>query len=165
MKYTFFLLAPCLLLASCASIVSKSQYPVSISSNPSGTKVAVKNSNGQVIHQASTPTTVSLKSSQGYFKPASYTFEFTKKNGTKQSVPVSARMDGWYVGNVVFGGLIGFLIVDPLTGAMWKLDDKVHADLVPLATLDNGRGQKIAFVDKATLPITTRKTLVAIHSH
>jgi hypothetical protein len=30
---------------------------------------------------------------------------------------------GWYLfGNVVFGGLIGILIVDPATGAMWALD-------------------------------------------
>ena len=27
-------------------------------------------------------------------------------------------MNGWYIGNILFGGLIGFLIVDPLTGAM-----------------------------------------------
>jgi hypothetical protein len=40
-------------------------------------------------------------------------------------------MDGWYIGNILFGGLIGILIVDPLTGAMWKLDDVVYGNLSP----------------------------------
>jgi len=33
-------------------------------------------------------------------------------------------LNGWYIGNLLFGGLIGLLIVDPLTGAMWTLDPK-----------------------------------------
>ena len=32
---------------------------------------------------------------------------------------------GWYlVGNFFMGGLIGYLIIDPLTGAMWNLTPK-----------------------------------------
>ena len=38
-------------------------------------------------------------------------------------------MDGWYIGNIVFGGLIGWLVVDPASGAMWKLQDSVHGNL------------------------------------
>jgi len=31
----------------------------------------------------------------------------------------------WYLaGNIVFGGIAGWLIVDPLTGAMWRLSPK-----------------------------------------
>jgi hypothetical protein len=40
-------------------------------------------------------------------------------------------MDGWYIGNILFGGVIGFLIVDPATGAMWKLGDPVYGNLAP----------------------------------
>jgi hypothetical protein len=39
-----------------------------------------------------------------------------------RTVPIDFKLDGWYIGNIIFGGLIGFLIVDPATGAMWKLD-------------------------------------------
>lgn len=39
-------------------------------------------------------------------------------------------LSGWYLGNVVFGGLIGLLIVDPLTGAMYNLTpDKIEQPL------------------------------------
>lgn len=40
-------------------------------------------------------------------------------------------MDGWYFGNILFGGLIGFLIVDPATGAMYTLKpDTLNVHLV-----------------------------------
>jgi len=30
---------------------------------------------------------------------------------------------GWYIaGNILVGGLIGWFIVDPITGAMWNLE-------------------------------------------
>lgn len=37
-------------------------------------------------------------------------------------VPVLFDLDGWYFGNILLGGIIGMLIVDPATGAMWKID-------------------------------------------
>jgi hypothetical protein len=30
-------------------------------------------------------------------------------------------LDGWYIGNILLGGLIGMLIVDPISGAMFKI--------------------------------------------
>jgi len=38
-------------------------------------------------------------------------------------------MSGWYWGNILIGGLIGMLVVDPLTGAMYKLPDGANANL------------------------------------
>ena len=40
-------------------------------------------------------------------------------------------MDGWYIGHILFGGLIGFLIIDPATGSMWKLNESVHVSFGP----------------------------------
>ncbi len=33
-------------------------------------------------------------------------------------------MNGWYIANIIFGGLIGLLIIDPATGAMYTLSPK-----------------------------------------
>jgi hypothetical protein len=30
----------------------------------------------------------------------------------------------WYVGNILFGGLLGFVFIDPATGAMWVIEPK-----------------------------------------
>ena len=37
-------------------------------------------------------------------------------------VPISCELNGWYWGNILLGGLIGMLVVDPSTGAMFKLE-------------------------------------------
>jgi len=115
----------------CASIVSKSQYPVTITSNPVGATVTVKNKSGVEIHRAVTPATISLSASNGFFSSARYTLEFQKEGHLPGSTSFSAGLDGWYFGNILLGGIIGMLIVDPATGAMWKLDDMVYGNLAP----------------------------------
>ncbi|QHI70439.1 SHOCT domain-containing protein [Tichowtungia aerotolerans] len=109
--------------------MSKSQYPVTIQSNPPGATVCVKNKKGVTVHKAITPATLSLEASSGFFSPERYTFQFDKNGYHQGSCSLSAGMDPWYIGNVIFGGLIGIVIVDPLTGAMWKLDDTVYGNL------------------------------------
>ena len=119
-KTTILLTLVTLALSSCASIVSKSDYPVSITS-PSPTDFKIKNRNsGQIVYNGKAPTVATLSASNGFFSSAKYDI-ITQK--TVQ--PLNASMDGWYVGNILFGGLIGMLIVDPATGAMWKLPEQV----------------------------------------
>lgn len=121
----------CLCLTACASIVSKSQYPVTITSNPSGVKFDLKKENGTLISTGVTPQTVSLDSSNGYFKPAKYVIDFTG-NGATRTVPLNASINGWYFGNILLGGagiVIGMLVLDPATGAMWRLDKNVATTL------------------------------------
>jgi len=119
-SYKITTLATALLLSNCASIVSKSDYPVTITS-PKPTKVSVKNkATSNVVHTGTTPTTVTLSASDGYFKPAKY--EIESKASTQS---LEATMDPWYAGNIIFGGLIG-IFIDPATGAMWKLPKDVN---------------------------------------
>lgn len=111
---------PIFALCNCASIVSKSDYPVNFnSSNP--TKITVKNTeSNNVIYSGVTPTTVNLPASEGFFQPAKYEIKSGRNTQT-----LKAGIDPWYAGNIVFGGIIGGL-VDPLTGAMWKLPNEVN---------------------------------------
>ena len=73
-----------------------------------------------------------LSADNGFFSRASYVVTFEKENYESVSMPLKAGMDGWYIGNVLLGGLIGILIVDPATGAMWSLDDRVDVGLTPV---------------------------------
>lgn len=110
-------------LSGCASIVSKSSWPVNVQSNPSGAKCVVAKENGFPLHTGETPMTVTLESSDGFFQTAKYTVTCNKDGYEKSAAQISSHLNGWYLGNIVFGGLIGLLIVDPATGAMYKLDD------------------------------------------
>ncbi|MEO7098208.1 MAG: hypothetical protein ABI162_02520, partial [Luteolibacter sp.] len=92
------------------------------------------------------------------FKPASYTLEFTKKGSTPQTIQINAAVDGWFFGNLLIGGPIGMLVVDPVTGAMWKLDGNVNANLTSVATLKIGNGHSLNVVDRAAVPQRWKST-------
>jgi len=154
-------LSTTILFSSCASIVSKSEYPVSLTSSPSGCQVAVKK-NGTVIYQGVTPTMVTLSASKGFFQPAKYQIEFSKKGVATQTIPLTADLDGWYFGNVFFGGLLGLLIVDPATGAMWKLPENVNTSLSTLASVTSENGKTLQLVDRASVPAELQDQLIAI---
>ena len=63
-----------------------------------------------------------LKAGSGFFGKARYQVKFEKPGYESRTVPVEFKLDGWYFGNILIGGLIGMLIVDPATGAMYKLE-------------------------------------------
>lgn len=130
----FILGASVILSAGCASIVSDSRYPVSISSSPSEANFIVMNKKGNTVHAGRTPATVTLKSGAGFFSGETYTLNFDKEGHEPVIATLDSSMDGWYVGNILFGGLIGILIVDPATGAMWKLDDGINVSINPAPT-------------------------------
>ncbi|QNE40789.1 hypothetical protein F1C16_15060 [Hymenobacter sp. NBH84] len=122
MKVTLpFALAATLALGSCASIVSKSRYPVAINSVPVGADVTVTNRAGKEVFAGKVPTAVMLKSGAGFFKKEIYTLTFKKAGYDDRQMTLEANLNGWYFGNIVFGGLIGMLIVDPATGAMYRI--------------------------------------------
>ena len=124
------------ILSGCASIVSDSQYPVSVITTPAGATFEVRNRAGNVIHSGTTPGSVTLKSGAGYFKGETYTIAFRKEGFADQQTTLNSSLDGWYWGNIIFGGLIGMLAVDPATGAMYKLPDAKTADSLTLITVD-----------------------------
>lgn len=154
--------AGAVVLAGCASIVSKSEYPVAVTSNPTGADFTVKRANGLPIASGVTPATITLAASDGYFKPAKYTVEFRRK-GVAQSVPLTAKIDGWYFGNILFGGLIGLLIVDPATGAMWSLKDTVVSTFQQTADAGTSGRRELQIVDVNSLPMKYRGQLLALN--
>lgn len=123
-------LIPCLVLTSCATLTRTKPVPLAITSNPVGAKVVVTNAKGKVFHEGNTPTSVILPASAGPYKAASYNLMFSKKGYPTKTMVLKAGVNPWYAGNLPMpGGAFGALVVDPMTGAMWKLDDKIHADL------------------------------------
>ena len=78
-------------------------------------------------------------------------------------MPLSANLNGWYFGNIITpGGLLGFLIIDPASGAMWKLPENCNASISSLATLSNGNGKTLKIVDKTSIPADLQKQLIAV---
>jgi hypothetical protein len=125
-------------LAGCASIVKGKSQIISIKSNPTDAKLLVYDvRKGNEIINARTPYTATLECGAGYFKKAKYRVVIEKEDYESKEILIEGSVSGWYIGgNFVFGGLIGWLIVDPATGAMWTLDPKdVNADLTKKVSL------------------------------
>lgn len=129
MTTTAILATSALALSSCASIISGSSNPIIITSTPAAATFTITDRAGKVIHSGTTPETVTLEAGQGYFTAARYDIALKKDGYPTKTYPVIAGLNGWYFANLLFGGLIGMLIVDPITGAMYKLPKNV---VVPL---------------------------------
>ncbi len=123
-------------MSSCATIMRDSNQSIPIKSNIDKVDIRIINQRGETVFEGQTPTVLSLNSSEknGYFNPEKYTV-IASKNGFKtQQVVIDWHISGWYiVGNLFFGGLIGYLLIDPLTGDMYYLDSEVNLNMSSLS--------------------------------
>lgn len=123
------------MLSSCATIIRDNSQVVPINASTEKVDIKITNKKGITIFEGQTPTVVNLKtSSGGYFDPEKYTVIASKDGFATQTQVIDWNVSGWYIfGNLAIGGLIGYLIVDPLTGDMYYLDeDPVHFNMTPI---------------------------------
>lgn len=119
------LLIPLLLsLTGCATIITGSYTSVQLSSNVPNTTYTIKDHTGRIVDTNKTNDTAVLKTSKGYFQGETYDITFSKEGYQDQYLILDSHINPWYFGNLLIGGLIGGLIIDPLTGAMWSLPEK-----------------------------------------
>lgn len=135
-------LAAALTMTGCASIFSGTTQTLTFKSVPDAANITITNKLGEKIHTGSTPATVTLKRGNGYFKPAGYQVTFSKEGFQTKTVQVKATINGWYIANIIFGGLIGFLIVDPITGAMYTLSPSDINTLLDAAQLSTTKKEQ-----------------------
>lgn len=153
MKQVVLAAALAVALSGCATLFNGQSQAVVISSAPEGAQVTVTNRAGQRVHVGETPVTLTLKRGAGYFKSEVYTLAFNKEGYAPQQLTITGSTSGWYFGNILLGGLIGMLAVDPVTGAMYSLPKSVSATMQAQNT--------IGAVDEAQLQIVSTASLTA----
>jgi len=122
----------CTAISGCATIVHGGPRNVSVASTPAGAKVSIYDRNNTLVQTNTTPFVAKLPTKYSYFKGETYRLEFDLAGHRPAEVTLQPSLSGWYFGNIVFGGVIGMLIVDPLTGAMYDLTpDKIQEPLAP----------------------------------
>ena len=123
---TFALLCASILAGGCATIVGERTQLIPIDSDPDLASVVIIDEGGRQVFSGTTPTSVTLAKSDGsYWGKKTYTVTITKPGYASREIPVASNANGWYIaGNLVFGGLIGWFIVDPFNGAMYTLTPK-----------------------------------------
>jgi hypothetical protein len=138
MKRLFVASAAALALGGCASIFNGQTQTVTIKSAPEGAAIVVSNRAGENIHSGVAPATITLKRGAGYFKSETYKVVMKKDGFAEREVTITGSVSGWYIGNILFGGLIGMLAVDPNTGGMYVFPETVTGTLDAVTKTSQG---------------------------
>lgn len=111
-------LAIALLTSSCATIVSGSKQKIRFDSNPATATIFIDE-----VEVGKTPFEIKLKRNSDHsvmIKLEGYQTYETK---------LTRKFNAWYIGNILFGGLIG-VIIDPITGAIYNLTpEQINAQM------------------------------------
>jgi hypothetical protein len=161
LKIKLIAVASILIMTCCASIVSKSSWPITINSSPSEAKISIKDKKGVEIYTGSTPATLKLKSGSGFFSKARYQVTFEKVGYEKKVVPVEFKLNGWYFGNIIFGGPLGLLIIDPATGAMFKLETEFLNETLT-KSVANADTKELKLLDINKIPTEWKNHLILV---
>lgn len=135
--------------SGCASIVSETAYPVVVQTDHPDAQIEITK-NGRVVCRGTHMTSNTLASGDGYFSSATYQVNVTCPGYLPATQTIETSVNGWYWCNFFFGGLVGFFIVDPITGAMWKIDDR-HV-YVPLQMIHSDHSTGF-IAQNETLPV------------
>lgn len=137
----------------CATIVHSGPRAIPVASDPPGAHVTIFNRDNEAVTTQTTPFIAELEPKYGYFKGQNYRLVFDMPGYASAEAKLTSSVSGWYFGNIVFGGLLGLLIVDPLTGAMYNLQpEKIEQPMSSeqARILRNGDGLMVILVSQAT---------------
>lgn len=157
-----FLLTVSVAFVNCATIVSKSSYPVSIATEPRGAQIIISDKKGKEIFKGNSPAVVKLKAGAGYFSRAEYQVNVSAPGYQEKILPITFKLNGWYFGNLLLGGLIGMLIIDPASGAMWKIDNGMDDIQVSLVNSTTSLSPSLKIIELADVPENLKLKMVRI---
>ena len=150
-----------LLLNGCASVFSVSEYPVHIDSVPSDMEIVDTDRNGDIEYRGRTPAVVNLDARGGYFVREKYTVKLYDAGNVVGRKQIDGGVDLWYFVNFLpWTTLVGFFVIDPLTGAMWSLDQSVTIFREVKTTDANGSSQQ-QVVNAEDISDTQQHSLIA----
>lgn len=117
MKNLILLLIVAVCFSSCATIINGSSQSITFSSEPSNATIYDNN-----VVLGRTPLSAKLKRKDKHY----ITIELD--GYMPYEILLDRKFNAWYLGNILLGGIIG-LVVDPITGAMYKLTpEQVYAE-------------------------------------
>ena len=127
-------LAMALLLSSCATIVSGSKQNIKFTSSPSSASIFIDE-----VEVGKTPFEIKLA------RKSEHSVMIKLEGFKTYETKLTKKFNAWYIGNILFGGLIG-VIVDPITGAIYNLSpSQINAEMNKgVAFKNNGKDIYIA---------------------
>lgn len=126
MKKTILIITFAFFIAGCATIINGTNQVLSATVEPNTAVIELLD--GDILKARSVGyLNYSIKRQDAALK--NYMLKISQEGYKSQIIGIGVRPSGWYLlGNFIFGGLIGWLIVDPITGSMWALRAKNGQD-------------------------------------
>jgi hypothetical protein len=122
-----------LTMSGCATIMDRGLREIPIASQPPGAKVSIYNRSNVLVTSQTAPFVAELKPKHRFFVGQRYRVVFEMEGYQTAEVQLKPRISAWYFSNIFLGGPLGMLIVDPATGAMYRLlPEEVDQVLTPL---------------------------------
>jgi hypothetical protein len=122
-----------LTMSGCATIVDRGPREIPIASQPPGAKVSIYNRSNVLVTSQTAPFVAELNPKHRFFVGQRYRVVFEMEGYETAEVQLKPRISAWYFSNIFLGGPLGMLIVDPATGAMYRLlPEEVDQVLTPL---------------------------------
>jgi hypothetical protein len=115
-----FLLSFVFYSSGCATLNSKSVYPIIIHTQQNNLVINIFDKKESNIILTNIPDTVYLEAGRGYFRRERYAMKIYHNDSLIRIIPINFVLDRKYLHNVFFINLFGLFIIDPITGAMWK---------------------------------------------
>jgi hypothetical protein len=152
---------PALFITNCATIISGSKKAIDIRTDPIFANISITDRKGHEVYKGTSQTVILLRTGAGYFVPARYTVKISYPGFKDKTIEIRAGLNGWYFANIFIGGSLGMLIIDPATGAMWKLKKVVIDE--KLEKLDNSTSaRQLQIIDIRDISDTQKASLVKI---
>lgn len=117
------------LLPGCASIVSPGAHQLNVQSEPAGASCDVRRDDASVGTVSPTPGVMTVSRSSRPLQITCRRAEAPAEAPAGQAT-VTAELNPWIFGNILFGGIIGF-IVDASTGAIARYPEAVTVAMPP----------------------------------
>ncbi|SSD82164.1 Uncharacterised protein [Klebsiella quasipneumoniae] len=141
-------------LSGCCTIVDGKSQEVAIKTNAPA-MYTIRNDDGQIVSTGLAPANVSLKRGDA---PFTVTLQRTDSAPIATGV-IHDNANGWVWGNIMFGGIIGGIIVYS-DGAAWDLDTAVTVNTLADPNNPNGNAQNTMHVVQPTQsPITINNSI------
>ena len=124
-------------LGGCASVVSGDVERVRVITYPSEAVVTVTDDRGYLLYKGVTPANISMRKSPGFFERQDFNMLIERERYESVYMALQGVTSSWYVaGNALLLptgiGLLGWLVIDPYTGAMWTYEPHhVELNLLP----------------------------------
>lgn len=132
-----FIILVAIIFTGCATIFKGTSQDIVIKSTPEKAHVTIRSSNGEEMLSGVTPISTKLPKKNSYMVSI-------KLDGYKQAIiPISQSLDGWFIGNLICGGIVG-MIIDFADGAMWDLEPGTINVALLTAYLDGNDTQTYA---------------------